>query len=272
MPDSSPHHADRVARVLAAVEYVETHIHDSISVRQMADAACYSLFHFCRVFSEMTWLSPYDYAMRRRLSAAAEELVGIGGARSHRRTITDIALDYGFDSPDGFTRAFRRMFDISPSTARATRSVDLRRLPARLDADALDAIARVRILDPAERSDSAPLFARSISGLDFRRAIDLGVSDRRPTEGWLGIAYTGRADEHPQVFVATEQIDDTYPFRVDRTTGRYLRLEIADPQSLARIVELVWSTLWLRSGIIAPPDRVLVDCRKEPFTMLIPAR
>ena len=54
--------------------------------------------------------------------------------------------------------------------------------------------------------------------------------------------------------------------------GRYLRLKIAEHQKLALTVKLIWSTLWMKSGNSAPPHRILVDCREDPLTLLIPAR
>ena len=87
-----------------------------MNVAVLADAACYSLFHFIRVFTELTGHGPYDYLMRRRIAEAARE-VAFGS-----RPLIDIALDYRFESPDGFTRAFRRCFGMTPSEARQNRS------------------------------------------------------------------------------------------------------------------------------------------------------
>ena len=95
--------------VLRAIELVEEHIHKPIRVGDMADAAGYSVFHFCRCFNELTGHSPYDYQMKRKLSCALKELQAGG------RSITSIALDFGFDTPEGFSRAFKKMFGILPS-------------------------------------------------------------------------------------------------------------------------------------------------------------
>jgi AraC-like DNA-binding protein len=104
--------ARAVESVLRAVDLVEERMSEDLGAQDMARAACYSPFYFSRVFAQATGHSPYDYLMRRRVAAAAEEVVG--GSRS----LTDIALDFGFEVPDSFARAFRRCLGSLPSEAR----------------------------------------------------------------------------------------------------------------------------------------------------------
>jgi AraC family transcriptional regulator len=95
-----------------AVQFIEQHLKEPMRVQDIADAVGYSLYHFCHIFSSVIGHSPYDYLIRRRLSASARELL------ETERKIIDVALDYQFDHPETFTRAFRRMFAIPPSQAR----------------------------------------------------------------------------------------------------------------------------------------------------------
>ncbi|MEA4925893.1 MAG: helix-turn-helix transcriptional regulator [Syntrophomonadaceae bacterium] len=74
----------------------------------MAKAAGYSQYHAARVFKGETGLSPFEYIRRERLTAAAHAL------RSGKHKVLDIALDFVFDSHEGFTRAFTNGFGISP--------------------------------------------------------------------------------------------------------------------------------------------------------------
>jgi len=106
----------RLASLGRALAAVEAGLRGELDVAALAEAACYSLFHFVRVFTELTGHGPYDYLVRRRLAEAAREVVGGG------RTLLDIALDYRFDSPEGFARAFRRCFGLAPSEARRSGS------------------------------------------------------------------------------------------------------------------------------------------------------
>jgi AraC-like DNA-binding protein len=114
MPLSGPGGLDGRAAdsVMRAVDFVEDRMGECLGVRDMADAACYSPFYFSRLFARATGHAPYDYLMRRRVAASADEVA------TGSRSIIDIALAYGFEVPDTFARAFRRCFGLLPSEAR----------------------------------------------------------------------------------------------------------------------------------------------------------
>ena len=109
-----------------AIDFIEAHLQAAIAVADIADAASFSLYHFCRTFSQVTQHTPYDYLMRRRLAEAASELL-----RTDKKII-DIACDYQFNNPETFSRAFRRVFDMQPNQLRKQGSLDRRRVMPRL--------------------------------------------------------------------------------------------------------------------------------------------
>jgi AraC-like DNA-binding protein len=113
-PEAAPREPDKraVDSVLRAVDFAERSLGEDIGLSDMAEAACYSPFYFSRLFVQATGHAPYDYLMRRRAAAAAEE-IATGTA-----SVVDVALAYGFGSPDTFARAFRRCFGLLPSEAR----------------------------------------------------------------------------------------------------------------------------------------------------------
>ncbi|MFZ5915568.1 MAG: AraC family transcriptional regulator [Chloroflexota bacterium] len=115
-----------LARVAQAIEFIEAHLQSPITVADMAAAVAYSLYYFGRMFSQATHHPPYDYLMRRRLSEAAQALL-----QTDRRII-DIALDYQFNNPETFSRAFKRMFDLQPSQLRRQGHIGQQRLMPRL--------------------------------------------------------------------------------------------------------------------------------------------
>ncbi len=92
-----------------AVAFIESHLQDKINIADIASAVSYSLYHFCRVFNQTVHHPPYDYLIRRRLSAAAQQL------EDSNWQITDIGFAYQFNSPESFSRAFRRMFGELPT-------------------------------------------------------------------------------------------------------------------------------------------------------------
>ena len=109
-----------------AIDLVEGNLMAAVTVADMAATAGYSLFHFSRTFNQATHHTPYDYLMRRRLSEAAQKLV-----RTDQKII-DVAFDYQFNSPETFSRAFKRMFGTQPSQWRHEGRVDPRQLMPRL--------------------------------------------------------------------------------------------------------------------------------------------
>lgn len=121
---------------LRAIAHVEERLGEPVTVADLADAAGYSLFHFARVFARCVRMSPYTYVVRRRLTAAAGDVV------CGDRRIVDIATGCGFDSHEGFGRAFARVFGCAPGEARAAGRVPtVGRLP-RLSAAHLACLER----------------------------------------------------------------------------------------------------------------------------------
>lgn len=98
--------------IQSAIDYVEENLTGEIDYEEAAKRACSSPFHFQRVFGILCGFSLGDYIRMRRLSLAGEELSKGGGK------IIDIALKYGYDTPESFSRAFTRFHGIAPSEAK----------------------------------------------------------------------------------------------------------------------------------------------------------
>lgn len=89
-------------------DFIERHITEPITLRMLAQAAGYSPWHAARIFKEMTGKTPFDYIRTLRLSRAAAKL------RDEETRVIDVALDFVFESHEGFTRAFSKEFGINP--------------------------------------------------------------------------------------------------------------------------------------------------------------
>jgi len=90
------------------VQYIDDHINDEISITEIAEIAGYSPHHIYKIFK---LYSPYpimEYIRRKRLYFAANEMYT-------GRKLYDIALDYGYETPAGFYKAFKSVFGCSPS-------------------------------------------------------------------------------------------------------------------------------------------------------------
>lgn len=90
-------------------EFIESNISRKITLKELADAAGYSPWHAARIFKEAVHKTPFEYIRSLRLTKAALKL------RDEDEKIIDVAMDFVFDSHEGFTRAFSKEFGMSPS-------------------------------------------------------------------------------------------------------------------------------------------------------------
>ncbi len=95
-----------------ALDYIEKNLTNDIDFKKVSKLALCSEYHFKRMFSFLTGVTLSEYIRRRRLSLAAFELI------SSDIRIIDVAIKYGYNSPDSFTRAFKDLHGITPSEAR----------------------------------------------------------------------------------------------------------------------------------------------------------
>lgn len=103
---------DLLKRMNQALAYIEDNLADEIDFQEVERLALCSEYHFRRMFSFLAGVSLSEYIRRRRLTLAAFEL-------AHREVrVIDIALKYGYNSPDLFTRAFQSLHGVTPTEAR----------------------------------------------------------------------------------------------------------------------------------------------------------
>ena len=103
---------DWITGIQKAVNYIEDHLTEEIDYELVARESLSSGYHFQRVFSILCGYTLGEYIRNRRLSLAGTELAD-GKAK-----VIDVALKYGYDSPDSFTKAFHRFHGVLPSQAR----------------------------------------------------------------------------------------------------------------------------------------------------------
>jgi len=99
---------EKISAVQRMQDYIEKHITEPITLHMLAQAAGYSPWHSGRMFKELIGKTPFEYIRSIRLSQAAVKI------RDEKIRIIDVALDFVFESHEGFTRAFSRQFGISP--------------------------------------------------------------------------------------------------------------------------------------------------------------
>ena len=95
-----------------ALDYIEDHITEDLTAAEIAKQAMLSPFYFQKGFAMLCGFTVGEYVKKRRLALAGGELL------STDRKVIDIALKYGYDSPDSFTRAFVRFHGVMPTAVR----------------------------------------------------------------------------------------------------------------------------------------------------------
>lgn len=97
----------------AALDYIEANLAGEIEVSKLARLAACSEFHFQRMFAFIAGVTVNEYIRRRRLTAAAFDLL------QKNSRVLDVALKYGYESPTAFNRAFQSIHGVSPSRVRS---------------------------------------------------------------------------------------------------------------------------------------------------------
>lgn len=98
--------------ILDALDYIEENLTEDLSTKEIAEKAYVSEFHFQRIFSVLCGFTVGEYIRNRRLSLSGTEL------STGKVKVIDIAIKYGYESPDSFTRAFTKFHGIKPSEAK----------------------------------------------------------------------------------------------------------------------------------------------------------
>ena len=108
---------DWITGMQKAIDYIEANLTEEVDYEKVAAESFSSSYHFQRVFSILCGYTLGEYIRLRRLSLAGAELA------NGKEKVIDIALKYGYDSPDSFAKAFQKFHSITPSQARADGSM-----------------------------------------------------------------------------------------------------------------------------------------------------
>ncbi|WP_105619727.1 AraC family transcriptional regulator [Vallitalea okinawensis] len=103
---------DVYGRIQRSIDFIEENLTETLSLKEIAAQAYYSLSYFHNVFSRVNSIALKEYIRKRRLAFAAYELI------SANDKIIDIAFKYQYESAESFTRAFTKLFGVTPSMYR----------------------------------------------------------------------------------------------------------------------------------------------------------
>ncbi len=234
--------------ILHAIDYIESHLPEPLSLETVAGACGYSKFHFQRLFQSVVGLTPAAYIRKRRLSEVVRSLDKGEG------DITTLAYRWGFNSGENFTRAFHREHGILPTEYRsAENSLVLYEPfepvlpPLVLQGEPIVRAETALVVYPADtprptdfwnRYNAGRFSARLSGGMDTE---DYGICRWNPQHGrldyWIGI----RAD--------MAKGDLTGTMKIVIPAGLYIRFVTSPVEQFAfvRTIHRTWAAIpdWL---------------------------
>lgn len=99
---------DYIELIQKSIDYIDENVKEKISINDLASHAGFSTYHFYRVFNSIVGLTVMDYVTKRKLQFALFEL-------QNGTKVIDVAMNYGFETHAGFTKAFKRCFGYPPN-------------------------------------------------------------------------------------------------------------------------------------------------------------
>lgn len=203
MTEAGTHRQVYEGRVNAAMDYIEAHLGEELTVDQLARVAHFSPYHFHRIFGAVTGETIGSFVARVRLERAATLL----SARSER-LVTEIALETGFASPSSFSRAFREAYGMSPTAWRASGRKGYER----------------RSADPAADATPEAIASRGTFGIRGTRfSVETGRTLWEVSAGTLG-SVTVRVEPLAHTEIAYVRATGRYQGMGEVFSGLYRRL------------------------------------------------
>ncbi len=102
-----------ISRINKVIDYINDNISEKNNLEKLAEIACFSQYHFHRIFTAIIKETPVDFLLRLRLEKAANIFL-----TNNEISITQIAFDCGFTSVAIFSRLFKQHFNLSPKQFR----------------------------------------------------------------------------------------------------------------------------------------------------------
>ena len=94
--------------MINSIDYIENNLTHKLCIPDIATVACYSQFHYQRLFQMLTGYTIGEYIRNRRMTLASKELF------ASDIKVIDLALKYQYDSPEAFSRAFKKLYNLTP--------------------------------------------------------------------------------------------------------------------------------------------------------------
>ena len=136
--------------IYESLKIIEDSLKSSVSVQEISDKLGFSVYYFIRLFKGVTGYSPKSYILKRKITEASLELM------NSNKKIIDTAFDYGFGSPESFSRAFQKQLGFNPGQLKSGMKIASERLQPALTGEKLEYIRNTPHQEP-ELIDFGPL-------------------------------------------------------------------------------------------------------------------
>jgi AraC family transcriptional regulator len=196
---------DYERRLLRVLVHIQHHLDDALELEELAGVACFSPYHFHRIFKGLVGESVMEHIRRLRLERAASQLK-LGTA-----AVTSIAFDAGYESHEAFTRSFRASFGVSPSQFRSSKQA--KNTPATVSGPLYQrrkAVTAFKAIQPGDKSMKVKIEHKAAIRVAFMRHVgpyaEVGATWDKllpvlGKEGWLGgnSLFIGICHDDPEV-------------------------------------------------------------------------
>jgi len=105
---------DYIGRINSVILYINTHLDEDLHLNQMAKIACFSAFHFHRIFTSVVGETLNNYINRKRIEKVASQML-----QGSDEPLSNMAFTYGFKNASSFSRSFKKFYGLSPSEFKA---------------------------------------------------------------------------------------------------------------------------------------------------------
>ncbi|MEW6187085.1 MAG: GyrI-like domain-containing protein [Thermodesulfobacteriota bacterium] len=221
-----------IFRLNRAIDYIQDHYSEDLNLTGLAGIACFSKYHFHRLFRELTGETVTEFLRRIRLEKAAVKLI-----LETDKDITEIALDCGFSSSQNFARSFKKYSGITPSSLRREFNWD-------------SVIAQKSSMDPDLLSKLPPTLVDLFRSYEQKKTAVMERTGPYPP-------FQVEIKEVPSIPVA--YVRHQGPYQVEGVRGAFGKLmKWAIPRGLFTENSLVIGVVW-SSPSLTPQKNLLYD-------------
>lgn len=204
-------------KVQNVIDFIEIHLTEDLSPTIIAEQTCFSMTHFYRIFRGLVGESVKEYIRKRRLSQSAIELL------ASEKRIIEIAMEYGFESQEAYSRAFTKQFGITPGKYRRDNGVIVLYEKAIIG----NRLNKKRALQSSKSVHTKVVYKKAFQVIGFQAMVEPGSG--MITELWIAFNKRWTEIECLSLSKARLGICEYYPDITDESEFSYIACTEAAP-------------------------------------------